>query len=154
MLVTLSIGGDVCEMMVRRPYTQELDATLILLEYQRDEQQIENYDESHVFDQLKIHWSKGTHWWLNAYEGTRPIGCIGGNIVQGNYSSERAALINYFYVLKSHRDQGVYRELLNGFKEWAREHDADKLIAVDLDINQNQLFESLGFHDKKIWIKE
>jgi GNAT superfamily N-acetyltransferase len=139
---------------VRRPYTHELEATLILLEYQRDELNIEDYDDSHVFDQVKIHMTKGTHWWLNAYEGTRPVGCIGGYIVQGNFSAEKSVLINYFYVLKSHRDQGIYRELFKAFGEWAREHDAKKIIAADIDINQDELFEGLGFQNKKIWIKE
>lgn len=141
-------------MIIRRPYTNELDATLILLEYQRDELQIADYDDNHVFDQVKIHMSKGSHWWLNAYEGTRPVGCIGGYIVQGNYTSAKSALINYFYVLKSHRDQGIYRELLKSFKEWAVEHDCAKIIAGDLETDQNQLFDSLGFDSKKIWIKE
>jgi GNAT superfamily N-acetyltransferase len=139
---------------VRRPYTHELEATLILLEYQRDELGIEDYDDSHVFDQVKTHMSKGTHWWLNAYSGTRPIGCIGGYIVQSNFSAEKSALINYFYVLKSHRDQGIYRELLNGFVEWSREVNAVKIIAGNIDIDQDLLYEGLGFHSKKIWIKE
>ena len=141
-------------MTVRRPYTHELEATLILLEYQRDELNIEDYDDSHVFDQVKTHMTKGTHWWLNAYAGTRPIGCIGGYIVQSNFSAEKSALINYFYVLKSHRDQGIYRELLNGFIEWSREVDAVKIIAGNIDIDQDLLYEGLGFHSKKIWIKE
>lgn len=141
-------------MIVRRPYTHELDATLILLEYQRDEQQIEDYDDSHVFDQVKIHMTKGTHWWINAYDGTRPVGCIGGYIVQANFTGRKSALINYFYVLKSHRDQGIYGELLRHFKEWARSLDAEQLICGDIDISQDELLESLGFQSKKIWIKE
>jgi GNAT superfamily N-acetyltransferase len=139
---------------VRRPYTHELEATLILLEYQRDELDIEDYDDSHVFDQVKTHMTKGTHWWLNAYAGTRPIGCIGGYIVQSNFSAEKSALINYFYVLKSHRDQDIYRELLNGFVEWTREVDAVKIIAGNIDIDQDLLYEGLGFHSKNVWIKE
>lgn len=141
-------------MTVRRPYTHELEATLILLEYQRDELDIEDYDDSHVFDQVKTHMTKGTHWWLNAYAGTRPIGCIGGYIVQSNFSAEKSALINYFYVLKSHRDQDIYRELLNGFVEWTREVDAVKIIAGNIDIDQDLLYEGLGFHSKNVWIKE
>jgi GNAT superfamily N-acetyltransferase len=139
---------------VRRPYTHELEATLILLEYQRDELSIEDYDDSHVFDQVKTHMTKGTHWWLNAYAGTRPIGCIGGYIVQSNFSAEKSALINYFYVLKSHRDQGIYRELLNGFIEWSKEVNAVKIIAGNIDIDQDLLYEGLGFHSKNVWIKE
>ena len=141
-------------MTVRRPYTHELEATLILLEYQRDELSIEDYDDSHVFDQVKTHMTKGTHWWLNAYAGTRPIGCIGGYIVQSNFSAEKSALINYFYVLKSHRDQGIYRELLNGFIEWSKEVNAVKIIAGNIDIDQDLLYEGLGFHSKNVWIKE
>ena len=140
--------------IVRRPYTNELDSTLILLEYQRDENEIPDYDDSHVFDQVKLHMTRSTHWWLNAYEGTRPVGCIGGYMVQSNFSEQRSALINYFYVLKSHRDQGIYRELLTGFTQWAREHDAVKVIAGDIDLSQDQLLEGLGFQRKNIWIKE
>jgi GNAT superfamily N-acetyltransferase len=140
--------------IVRRPYTNELDSTLILLEYQRDELNIENYDESHVFDQVKTHMTRSTHWWLNAYEGTRPVGCIGGYVVQSNFTAERSALINYFYVLKSHRDQGIYLELLRHFKEWSRSVDAEKIVAGDIDVNQDMLLEGLGFQRKNIWIKE
>jgi GNAT superfamily N-acetyltransferase len=74
--------------------------------------------------------------------------------VQSNFSAEKSALINYFYVLKSHRDQGIYRELLNGFVEWSKEVDAVKIIAGNIDIDQDLLYEGLGFHSKKIWIKE
>jgi GNAT superfamily N-acetyltransferase len=144
-------------MVIRRPHATELDSTLILLEYQRDEFEISQYDEDFVTQTVKNYNVKATHFWHNAYEGSRPIGCIGGYLVQGNWSKDLYAHLQFFYVLPTHRNQGIYSDMFKPFKEWTVANNVVKIIAGDLDLNSehiNAVIEQQGFAKKEIWIKE
>jgi len=144
-------------MIIRKPGPQELDSTLILLEYQRDELEMQDYDPDHVAQTVKTHISKAAHCWFNAYQGTRPVGCIGGYLVQNNYTEEYFAFIDMFYVLNTHRDQGIYKELYTAFAEWAKGCDATKIIGGEINFDNTVLtgvLEGLGFSQQKLWIKE
>lgn len=144
-------------MIIRKPTPTELDSTLILLEYQRDELDMQDYDPDHVTQTIKTHMSKATHCWFNAYEGTRPIGCIGGYLVQNNYTEDFFGFIDMFYVLKSHRDQGAYRELFQQFSQWAQSCEAKKIIGGEINFDNTVLtgvLDGLGFAKQTLWIKE
>ena len=140
-------------MIIRRPHPSELEATLKVLDYQIDEQEV-TYDENSLLKTVKRHMVQTTHCWLNAYQGTRPVGVIGGCIAEDNWTGERFAMINFFYVLSSHRDQGVYGQLLDEFTQWAKQYECNKVVGGDIVVNYDRVFDQLDFVKKNIWIKE
>ena len=140
-------------MIIRKPYPNELESTLIVLEYQRDEQGID-LDSDHLAQTVKQHMTRATHLWINAYQGTRPVGCIGGCLAEDNWTGDRFAMINFFYVLESHRDQGIYAKLLEEFTAWAKNNQATTVVGGDINVDYTHVFEGLGFKKQSIFVKE
>jgi GNAT superfamily N-acetyltransferase len=140
-------------MIIRKPNPQELESTLVVLDYQVSEQNID-YDENNLIQTVKTHMSRATHCWLNAYQGTRPVGVIGGCVAQDNWTGDRFAIVNFFYVLPTHQNQGLEKQLLEEFELWAKTVECKQIVGGDINVDYNNVFDSLGFAKKNIWIKE
>lgn len=144
-------------MIVRQMKPNELDSTLILIDYLAEQAGIESKDYNHILKTVRNYTIKADHCWLNAYEGSRPIGCIGGYLIEDNWLPQYHAHIQYFYVLESHALTQARNELYLAFAEWAKTMGAKNLIAGDVfaDLGSaEQDFEALDFQSKTIWRKE
>ena len=115
--------------IVRRMRTDELDSTLIALEYMLDEVELPDYDDAATVDNIRTYNIKADHVWFNAYENTRVVGSIGAYIYQDDWSLNISAHIQYFYVLPSHRDTLTAKQLVEDVVAWAKNIGAKKMTA-------------------------
>jgi GNAT superfamily N-acetyltransferase len=150
-------------MIVRKMNAAELDVTINVFGYYRDEAieslpKIEDeYDENSVIDTIRTYASHWDHIWLNAYVNTRPVGFVAGYISACPWNKKILdANIGFIYLLPSHRNMDNFRELLTHFEEWARMAGATNLTAGDIGINPERfkkLFEHMGFKERVLMEK-
>jgi len=156
--------GQIGQMIVRKMLAQELDSTMILFNYYRDEaiQSIpriaEEYDEDSMVETVRTHASKYQYCWFNALEGQRPVGFIAGYITQCPWNKQIiTANISFIFMLESHRSMENFRALMIEFTGWARMMEATEITAGDIGINfdrSRRLYEHLGFKELLIMTKE
>ena len=150
-------------MIVRKMNAAEIDVTINLFHYYRDEA-IESmpwiedeYDENSVINTIRTHSSRWDHIWLNAYVNSRPVGFIAGFLSECPWNSSLVdANINFIYLLDSHKNMDNFRELLNGFYEWAKTCKAKNINAGDIGVDPERfkkLFEHMGFKEKLLMSK-
>jgi GNAT superfamily N-acetyltransferase len=136
-----------------QPY--ELDSTMICFNYYRDEAIeavpgfADEFDDDSMTDTVRSYASHYDCIWLNAYEGQRVVGFIGGYLSQcpwnKNLVSANAAFI---YLLPSHRGLENFKQLLDAFTEWAKTCNCYEISAGDIGIDmerRQRLYEHFGF---------
>lgn len=133
----------------------EFDATLTCWSYYRDEaiaslpSIADHYDENSVIDTIRRHAVLLDHCWFNMYEGSRVIGFVAGHASECAWNRERIdANIAFIFVLESHRNMALFRELVTKFEQWARTIGAVAITAGDIGIDPvrtQALYEQLGF---------
>jgi len=151
-------------MIVRPMQTQELDATVNVFGYYRDEAigsmpEIEQeYDENSVIKTIKQYASQWNRCWFNAYEGQRPVGFIAGVLSNCPWNEKKIiANIAFVYLIDSHKNLDNFRELMKEFEQWARSVDAEQITGGDIGINiekTKKLYEHFGFRPVLLTVKE
>lgn len=143
---------------------KELDSTMILFNYYRDEaieaipRIEEEYDENSMVNTVRTFASKYQYCWFNAYEGQRPVGFIAGYLSECPWNSSIVtANIAFVYMLESHRTLSNFKQLMDEFTAWSRICEAREITAGDIGINverSQKLYEHLGFTPILLMSKE
>lgn len=151
-------------MIVRQMQSSEIDVTVNLFGYYRDEAiktmpSIEQeYDENSVIETIRLYSSHYEYCWFNAYEGQRPVGLVAGCITQTPWNKSLLnAHIDMIFLLETHRNWDNLRQLYGEFEAWARMAGAGKITAGDIGINPDRtrkIYSQLGFEEKIWMIKE
>lgn len=151
-------------MIVRTIQSYELDATMILFNYYRDEaveslpRIAEEYDENSMIDTVRNYTIRNQYVWFNMYEGQRPVGFIAGFISATPWNKDLlVANISFVYLLTSHRSMDNFKSLYSKFEEWANSFEAYQITGGDIGINvdrSQRLYEHLGFKPVLLMVKE
>lgn len=124
-------------MIIRKPRPDELDLTLILMEYYRDEANLPDgeYDSDAMLETVRDYVIYGDHCWFNMYEGSRAVGLVAGYLVQLPWSRKIQAHVQFIYTIPSHRNLANANSLLKEFEAWAKNNGAEKITAGDIGID-------------------
>lgn len=146
-------------MVVRPPRADELDTTIILMEYYRDEANLPDgeYDSDAMAATVKNYMVHHDHCWFNLYDGQRPVGLVGGYIAQLPWSTKLIAHIQFLFILPSHRNIENGRKLTQMFEEWAKNLGAVKISAGDIGINPERtraFYKQVGYADTGCWLSK
>lgn len=142
----------------------ELDSTVILFNYYRDEafdavpKIAEEYDENSMVETIRNYAINYDCCWFNAYEGQRPVGFVAGYMTQCPWNKQIVtANIAFIYMLPTHRSMDNFRQLLTSFEEWAKLIEANEITAGDIGINferSQKLYEHFGFKKSLLMTKD
>lgn len=142
-------------MIIRPMNPQEIDSTLILFNYYRDEaietlpEIEEEYDENAVLNTIRNYSIQYNHCWFNVYDNQRPVGFVAGYITEVPWSqTSLQANIQFIYCLKSHRNMDVFKQMVEEFENWAKEREVTKITAGDIGIDierSRKIYEHLGY---------
>jgi GNAT superfamily N-acetyltransferase len=142
----------------------EIDATLICVDYYKDEAIesvpaiAEEYDYNSVVNTVKTYASKMHYCWLNAYEGQRVVGFVGGYLADTPWNNKiLTGNIVFLFLLESHRNMDNFKMLVNEFENWARMNKAKYVTGGDLGLNyerSKKLYQHLGFEPMLLMNKE
>lgn len=142
-------------MLVRKMQPQEIDVTVNLFGYYRDEaiQSLpeieEQYDSDSVLSTIRLYNSHYEYCWFNAYDGQRPVGLVSGCITSVPWNNKIfTAHIDMIYLLDSHRNMDNFRLLLNSVQQWAKTLGCTKITAGDIGINPERtqkIYSHFGF---------
>ena len=151
-------------MIVRKMLPHEFDSTVVCFNYYRDEaieaipRIAEEYDENSMIETIKLYAINYEYIWLNAYEGQRVVGFIGGYLSQSPWNNQLVtANVGFIFLLESHRTLENFRMLLNSFEEWARTCKCVEITAGDIGIDierRKKLYEHFGFKPILMMTKE
>lgn len=151
-------------MIVRKMQAHELDATVILFNYYRDEaieakpQIADEYDEDSMIATIRHYAANYQYIWLNAYEGQRPVGFVAGYMSECPWNNQLViANIAFIYLLPSHRGMDNFKMLMKGIEEWAKTINAHQITAGDIgiDLERSQtLYEYFGYKPALLMVKE
>lgn len=139
-------------MIIRPMRPDEMDLTVILMEYYRDEANLPDgeYDGDAMVESIRNLCINADSCWFNMYDGTRPVGLVAGYVVQLPWSRKLIAHVQFIYMLQSHRNLSNAKQLVNKFEEWARSLGAVKLSAGDIGIDPERtrvFYEQVGFRE-------
>lgn len=133
----------------------EIDVTINLFRYYAKEAAEQTpslgdeFDENSVIETIRTRNIHPEYIWLNAYEGTRPIGFVSACVTQAPWNKEIFyAHIELIYILESHRSMSAFKQMVENVEEWARTFNAQKITAGDIGVNPDRtrkVYEHLGF---------
>lgn len=151
-------------MIIKKMLPNEIDITVNLFNYYRDDAIealpyiADEYDEDAVLETIRNYNIQYDHCWFNLYDNQRPVGFVAGYIVAKPWSkTSLVGHLQFIYVLKSHRNLDVFKQLVDEFETWARQFDVKQITAGDIgiDIERSQkLYEHLGFKQDLAVTKE
>lgn len=146
-------------MIIRPPRPDELDNTIILMEYYRDEADLPEgeYDPDAMAATVKNYIVHHDHCWYNLMEGDRPVGLVAGYISELPWSTRLIAHIQFIFTLPSHRNIENARRLVEHFETWAQNLGAKKISAGDIGINPQRtraFYQQIGYSDTGCWLSK
>jgi len=151
-------------MIVRSMQANELDSTMLLFHYYRDEAILampkiqHEYDENSMINTVRTYASNYEYCWFNLYEGQRPVGFVAGYLSELPWNTSLVtANIAFIYVLPSHRNIDSFKQLLDRFTEWAKVCNCYEITAGDIGIDidrSRRLYEHFGFEPVLLMTKE
>jgi GNAT superfamily N-acetyltransferase len=151
-------------MIVRKMQPSEIDVTVNLFGYYRDEATLtmpeidEEYDENSVIETIRLYSSHYEYCWFNAYEGQRPVGLVAGCVTQTPWNHKLlVGHIDMIYLLESHRNMANVQMLYDEFVAWAKLSGCTKITAGDIGINPDRtrkVYTHLGFKEAVMMTKE
>ena len=151
-------------MIIRKMDPKEIDSTLTLFNYYRDEaaeampEILDEYDENAVLETIRTYSIQYNHCWFNVYDNQRPVGFVAGYVVEIPWSkTSLQANLQFIYALKSHRNMEMFTEMVKEFENWAKQFDAVKIMAGDIGIDierSRKLYEHLGYQSGLIVSKD
>jgi GNAT superfamily N-acetyltransferase len=145
--------------IVKKPRPDELDVTIILMEYYRDEANLPDgeYDAQEMANTVRNYMINGDYCWYNLYDNNRPVGLVGGYLAQIPWSKNLIAHIQFLYTLPSHRNVTNAKMLTDEFELWARNNECVRLSAGDIGINPERtkaFYQQVGFNDTGCWLSK
>ena len=146
-------------MIVRRMQPKELDITINLCNYYKEEAEIpdDEYDQDAVLETIKLYSTQYQYFWFNAFDNGRPVGLIAGCLTKAPWSKSKFyAHCDMIFLLESHRTLDNFRYLYKAFEEWARSVGACELTAGDLGINverSEKVWSHFGFK-QGLWMEK
>lgn len=128
----------------------EMDLIVNLFEYYKDESLISDsdWDVNRVVQVIKNYSVSWNLFFRVAYEGTRPVGVIGGFVSEDPITGERASAIQFNYLKPNYASVGNYRQLIDQFVEWSKEVKATDIKCMDIGNCPDRLdevYQDLGF---------
>jgi hypothetical protein len=151
-------------MIVRKMTPHEIDVTINLFGYYRDEaieklpKIRDEYDEDSVLQTIRLMSSNYEYCWFNIYDNSRPVGFVAGYVSCCPWNREKViANIQFIYLLKSHRNMDNFKQLLGKFEEWAGIVNAQEITAGDIGIDierSKTLYEHFNFKPQLFMSKE
>jgi len=147
-------------MIIKAVDATNIDATMVLCEYYREEADIsdDDYDHNSVLETIKTRSIHPEYCWFNLYEGQRPVGFISGCLTQAPWNNKILyAHIELVFILESHRNLDNFKMLIDAFTKWAKQFKVVDITAGDIGINVDRtrkLYEHLGFTQGLWMIKE
>lgn len=144
-------------MIIRRMEPEEMDLIVNLFEYYRDEALIDEdeWDINRVVQTIKNYSISWNLFFRIAYEGTRPIGVIGGFVSEDPITGERCSAIQFNYLKPDYASVGNYKQLVDLFVEWSKEVKATNIKCMDIGNNQDRLsevYDELNFKSQTLSI--
>ena len=131
-------------MIIRRPRSDELDNIIIVMEYYRDEANLEDddYDSNTMIETVREFLINPSHAWYCLYENQRMVGVVAGYLCPVPWNKKITANVQFLYVLPSHRNLANAVKLLKEFEIWAWNQGAIKITAGDIgiDVERTQTF--------------
>lgn len=144
-------------MIIRKMEPNEIDLIVNLFEYYKDESLISesHWDEQRVVKVIKNYSISWGLFFRVAYDGQRPVGCIGGFITEDPITAERATAIQFNYLKPDYATVDNYSQLIAEFIDWSKEQQAESIKCMDIGNNPDRLsdiYESLGFANQTITV--
>lgn len=141
-----------CKLNIKPLRAHDVDSTIILMEYYRDEAGLPDgeYDSDAMAQSIREYVISPVHCWFNLYEGSRPVGLVAGYVVQIPWSQKFMAHIQFLYTLPSHRNVTNAKGLVKAFEDWAKSLEAIRVTAGDIGINVERtrtFYKQVGFED-------
>ena len=151
-------------MIVRQLQSHELDSTVVLFNYYKEEaieafpSRAHEYDENSIIETIRNLSIHHTSIWLNLYEGQRPVGFIAGALAPIPWNKNLSSAHIYFlFVLPSHRSMESVQMLVDEFESWAKNCKCCQITGGDIGINlerTKKIYNHLGFRESVLMIKE
>ena len=138
-------------MIIKAVDSTNIDSTMVLCEYYREEADIsdDDYDHNSVLETIKTRSIHPEYCWFNLYEGQRPVGFISGCLTQAPWNNKILyAHIELVFILESHRSLDNFKMLIDAFTKWGEQFKVVDITAGDIGINVDRtrkLYEHLGF---------
>jgi len=144
-------------MIIRSMEPREIDLIINLFNYYKDEAGIDEdrYDQDKVLNTLREYNIRPNLFFRVAYNGQRPVGCIGGFLSEDPIESEITATIQFNYLLPEFATVDNYAELIAEFQNWAKTLGVKQMRALDIGHNitrLNDVYDELGFNPVRIAI--
>lgn len=144
-------------MIIRPMETREIDLVITLFNYYRVEADIsdESYDENRVLNTIREYNIRPNLFFRVAYNGTRPIGVIGGFLSEDAIELEVTATIQFNYLIPEFATVDNYGQLVDEFETWARQFKCTQIRAIDIGKNLtrlNKIYDQLEFDPIKVTI--
>lgn len=128
-------------MLVRPLRPQDMDNTMILMDYYREEMNLEDgeWDENSVIQSIRLYSSNAETCFLVAVEGQRVVGCCSGIARKEFYNNTIETVIQMLYLLPSHRNTENYNQIFGEFKNWAHSFGSKRTLLVDVGNNATRI---------------
>jgi len=144
-------------MQIRPMEPHEIDSVLTLFNYYREAADIseERYSEDRARNTIREYCIRPNLFFRVAYIGQRPCGLIGGFLSEDPVDTERAATIQFLYLLPDYDQQENYQQLIEQFSQWGRSAGATNCRAIDIGNNTRRLeavYAQLGFDPIRVSI--
>lgn len=142
-----------CKLIIKPLRAHDIDKTIILMEYYRDEANLPDgeYDSDVMTETIRNYVIDPTASWFNMYDGTRPVGLVAGYVVQLPWSTKLMGHIQFIFTLPSHRNLTNAKELVKVFEDWAINLGAQQMSAGDIGIDTERtraFYTQLGYTEK------
>lgn len=133
-------------MIIRKMLPEELELVGLLMQYYRDEAGIadDDYNEEKALQSIKSYAINWNLFLRVAYEGTRPVGIIGGFLTESPVTNEVATGIQFLYLLEQYSSTTNYMQLLAPFEEWSREVKATSIKFLGIGKTPSQIVNILN----------
>lgn len=133
-------------MIIRRMLPEELEIVGLLMQYYRDEAGIHDseYDEDRAIQSIKNYSVNWNLFLRVAYEGSRPIGLIGGFLTESPVTKEVATGIQFMYLLEQYNSAANYKQLLDHFEEWSTKVKATSIKFLGIGTAPQSLVNALN----------
>lgn len=148
-------------MLVRPIRVADVDAVMILLEYYRNDTNIddEDWDTDSLLKTVKQFVISQDYIFLVAVEGQRIVGCLAGALKKEFYNNNIDAVIQLVFLLQSHRNQENYKQLYDQFEQYGQKFNARRVLLIDPFDTQTRIepiADILGFQGRnlKVFAKE
>lgn len=137
-------------MQIRPMEPREIDSVIVLFNYYKEEAEVneERYSENRVLSTIREYCIRPNLFFRIALNGQRPVGLIGGFISEDPVEDERAATIQFCYLIPEFNSINNYQQMLEEFEAWAKLAKATNIRAIDIGTKitrLNEVYDELGF---------